>query len=79
MKASKCELLLISKSLLTYPVLIHILPLLSDYNECENSEFCIPGAECINIYGGAICLCPAGFDGDGKVNGTGCTGKDGLI
>ena len=45
-----------------------------DVDECETPNFCIDEAECMNIHGSAICHCPTGYEGDGKVNGTGCTG-----
>ncbi|KAL6206516.1 hypothetical protein ACLB2K_023764 [Fragaria x ananassa] len=42
-----------------------------DIDECKNSNICSEGA-CVNSPGTYACLCPKGFEGDGKKAGTGC-------
>ncbi|KAL6198492.1 hypothetical protein ACLB2K_028281 [Fragaria x ananassa] len=42
-----------------------------DIDECKNSNICSKGA-CVNSPGTFACLCPKGFEGDGKKTGTGC-------
>ncbi|WVZ20823.1 hypothetical protein V8G54_008145 [Vigna mungo] len=46
-----------------------------DVNECMGSNDCVDGAKCSNSPGGYNCLCPKGFEGDGKNYGTRCTYK----
>ncbi|XP_062012582.1 uncharacterized protein LOC133729124 [Rosa rugosa] len=42
-----------------------------DINECKNSNICSEGA-CVNFPGTYACVCPKGFEGDGRKAGTGC-------
>ncbi|KAF3451010.1 hypothetical protein FNV43_RR07099 [Rhamnella rubrinervis] len=49
-----------------------------DVNECESSNPCTDIARCHNFDGSFKCICPKGYDGDGKrdTNGTiGCISK----
>ncbi|RDX66370.1 Wall-associated receptor kinase 2, partial [Mucuna pruriens] len=48
-----------------------------DINECEGSNDCLKGTStCTNSPPGSYsCLCPKGYEGDGKNNGTGCSPK----
>ncbi|MED6223819.1 hypothetical protein PIB30_077858 [Stylosanthes scabra] len=55
------------------PYLLH--GCLQDVDECAGANDCIHEAKCENIPGGYNCLCPHGFLGDGKNNGTQCTGR----
>ena len=36
---------------------------------------CVADASCINTADGFMCLCPSGYQGDGRTSGEGCTGK----
>ncbi|XP_058781499.1 putative wall-associated receptor kinase-like 16 [Vicia villosa] len=46
-----------------------------DVNECMESNDCVKGARCKNLHGSYQCKCPAGYEGDGKNNGTRCSLK----
>ncbi|RHN69505.1 putative protein kinase RLK-Pelle-WAK family [Medicago truncatula] len=37
-----------------------------DVDECKESNYCFEGATCINLPGSYHCLCPKGYEGDGK-------------
>jgi hypothetical protein len=37
------------------------------------SNDCVEGATCINFPGSYQCLCPVGYEGNGKMNGTRCS------
>ncbi|XP_058760534.1 putative wall-associated receptor kinase-like 16 [Vicia villosa] len=54
------------------PYLIHGC---QDINECMESNDCVEGATCINLPGSYDCLCPAEYEGNGKMNGTKCSPK----
>ncbi|XP_058726877.1 wall-associated receptor kinase 5-like [Vicia villosa] len=54
------------------PYLIHGC---QDINECMDSNDCVEGATCINTPGSFHCLCPARYEGNGKMNGTRCSQK----
>ncbi|XP_045817668.1 wall-associated receptor kinase 3-like [Trifolium pratense] len=54
------------------PYLIHGC---QDINECKESNDCVEGATCINLPGSYHCLCPAEYEGNGKMNGTRCSPK----
>ncbi|TKY74203.1 Wall-associated receptor kinase 2 [Spatholobus suberectus] len=44
-----------------------------DVNECEESNDCSEDTKCVNSPPGSYsCSCPKGYEGDGKINGTGC-------
>ena len=45
-----------------------------DIDECNgtNKNLCLKMAHCSNIPGSYLCICPVGYHGDGKKNGTGC-------
>jgi hypothetical protein len=48
-----------------------------DINECTNgSAKCNAASSCINIEGSYECVCPSGFEGDGMLDGKGCTDID---
>ena len=53
-----------------------------DVDECTLTDFdtgCVPGAEnglCQNTDGSYKCGCQSGYQGDGTVSGTGCTGRN---
>ena len=51
-------------------MLIHILPIILDINECTDNP-CHHNATCNNTKGGHTCHCKNGFNG----NGTHCSGK----
>jgi len=46
-----------------------------DINECMESHDCVKGAKCVNFPGSYQCLCPKGYNGDGKKDGTRCSPK----
>ncbi|XP_013461334.3 wall-associated receptor kinase 2 [Medicago truncatula] len=46
-----------------------------EYNECLEHNDCVEEATCIDLPGSYHCLCPEGYEGDGKNNGTGCSPK----
>ena len=51
----------------------------SDVDECDpKTPFhdCVAMATCINTDGSFACDCPNGFGGDGRTNGSGCSGID---
>jgi hypothetical protein len=48
---------------------------LLDINECKESNDCVEEATCINLPGSYHCLCPAEYEGNGKMNGTRCNPK----
>ena len=53
-------------------------PLCEDVNECANGPAaagCAENADCINVFGGFICQCRDGFNGDGLA-GFGCRDAD---
>ncbi|XP_073154609.1 wall-associated receptor kinase 2-like [Henckelia pumila] len=50
----------------------YLEPGCKDINECLNNP-CDPRGSCINTPGNYNCSCPGGFDGDGRINGRGCT------
>ncbi|CAJ2648892.1 unnamed protein product [Trifolium pratense] len=54
------------------PYLIHGC---QDINECIEYNDCVEGATCINLPGSYHCLCPAEYEGNGKMNGTRCSPK----
>ncbi|CAK8530348.1 unnamed protein product [Lathyrus sativus] len=54
------------------PYLIHDC---QDINECMDTNDCVEGATCINTPGSYHCLCPARYEGNGKMNGTRCSQK----
>ncbi|KAH7678068.1 Non-specific serine/threonine protein kinase protein [Dioscorea alata] len=43
-----------------------------DVNECASPKTNDCTMKCQNIPGSHLCLCPTGYQGDGKINGTGC-------
>lgn len=47
-----------------------------DLDECSDEGVgndCVDNATCNNISGNFTCICPEGFEGDGRLSGTGCT------
>ena len=45
-----------------------------DINECTSRmSDCISSAVCVDTDGSYVCNCPAGYHGDGKTSGSGCT------
>ncbi|KAG2708903.1 hypothetical protein I3760_05G214400 [Carya illinoinensis] len=47
-----------------------------DINECQvRKPACNATAKCTNIKGSFKCTCPDGYEGDGKIDGTGCSPK----
>ncbi|XP_041012314.1 wall-associated receptor kinase 2-like [Juglans microcarpa x Juglans regia] len=45
-----------------------------DINECQlRKPACNATAKCTNIEGSFTCTCPDGYEGDGKIDGTGCS------
>lgn len=49
----------------------------TDINECAlGTNDCIAASKCHNTDGGYECVCEKGYDGDGKVNGSGCQDVD---
>ncbi|XP_022751321.1 wall-associated receptor kinase 2-like [Durio zibethinus] len=44
-----------------------------DIDECKISSPCYQNAECHNFAGSFKCICGDGYEGDGKINGTGCS------
>ncbi|OMP06402.1 hypothetical protein CCACVL1_01592 [Corchorus capsularis] len=45
-----------------------------DINECKNiSSHCNKNADCNNLPGSFECICRSGYEGDGRLNGTGCS------
>ena len=44
-------------------------------DECSGVADCVADASCINTADGFMCLCPSGYQGDGRMSGEGCTGK----
>ena len=49
-----------------YTILFHL-----DSNECLQNSPCHPNATCHNTEGSYVCICDAGYDGDGFT----CNGK----
>ena len=48
----------------------------TDVNECAvGSDDCSADATCHNTDGSYECSCGAGYEGDGRVSGDGCSGK----
>ncbi|XP_039128002.1 wall-associated receptor kinase 2-like [Dioscorea cayenensis subsp. rotundata] len=51
-----------------------------DINECDSDQKTHNCSMlCVNTPGSYYCSCPHGYDGDGKINGTGCTKKSKLL
>ena len=51
---------------------------ISDINECDAntpSYDCVPMATCNNNNGSFACDCPHGFEGNGRISGSGCAGR----
>jgi hypothetical protein len=49
----------------------------TDVNECAaGTDECDSSADCHNTDGGYECVCKQGYDGDGRVNGSGCEDVD---
>ncbi|TKY74207.1 Wall-associated receptor kinase 2 [Spatholobus suberectus] len=46
-----------------------------DVDECMGSNDCVDEAKCNNFPGGYNCLCPEGYEGDGKNDGSRCSPK----
>ena len=47
-----------------------------DIDECAADPVpCDPIAACANTEGSFICTCGVGYDGDGRVDGTGCNSE----
>ncbi|OMO60627.1 hypothetical protein COLO4_33789 [Corchorus olitorius] len=45
-----------------------------DINECKNIlSHCNKNADCNNLPGSFECICRSGYEGDGRLNGTGCS------
>ena len=64
-----------------FPSLFHSLSLSlslgTAIDECSTVADCVGGASCINTgdAAGFLCQCPPGFNGDGRMSGSGCTGE----
>ena len=52
------------------------MPIFRTGDECTTVADCVEIATCINSPDGFVCLCPHGLYGDGRINGTNCTGKN---
>ena len=49
----------------------------NDIDECSaGTSSCTDDAECQNTEGGYECVCPSGYTGDGKTDGSGCSDID---
>ena len=44
-------------------------------DECLEVADCVADASCVNTVEGFLCLCPSGYQGDGRISGEGCMGK----
>ena len=52
---------------------MYVLSILSDVDECaEGTHDCHDNADCYDVIGSFVCMCSAGYSGDGVEN---CTGK----
>ena len=47
-----------------------------DIDECsESSSNCTSDSTCVNTQGSYDCICPEGYSGDGRQDGSGCRGN----
>ena len=65
----------------SYDVIFFFI-IVSDVDECTLTDFdtgCVPGSDnglCQNTDGSYRCGCQSGYQGDGTVSGSGCTGRN---
>ena len=55
--------------------------IITDISGCDPNP-CVYIATCEDVPApgtGAVCICPSGYEGDGTMGGTGCTGKLNLL
>ena len=52
----------------------HFIADVIDINECKESSTNDCVQKCDNTDGGFVCSCDNKFQGDGKIDGTGCAG-----
>ena len=64
------------RTLLFIPHVLFLTDLDKTAHMSESCQHCVGFAEC-RVVGGhyVACLCPAGYEGDGKTKGTGCTAR----